>query len=129
MSDMMQQAFIDAICNNSDNPTLRLIFADWLEEQGRNEDAAEARKELHKIRLPLGETGQQLTIIHNRFMPIKIDGLKEKIIRPWSVVSILFFGEWFINGASQKSVPGSKPEGTLIVGLNYMSHYTSIGHI
>jgi uncharacterized protein (TIGR02996 family) len=39
-----QQAFLQALAENEDDTTTRLIYADWLDEQGQHEEADRQRK-------------------------------------------------------------------------------------
>jgi uncharacterized protein (TIGR02996 family) len=43
MSDM-RSAFLDALAQNEDDTTTRLVYADWLDENGEHEEADRQRK-------------------------------------------------------------------------------------
>src|SRR5579872_2345684 len=46
------EAFLQAICENPDDDTVRLVYADWLEENGEAERAAFIRKQCELARVP-----------------------------------------------------------------------------
>lgn len=43
-SGTIEKGLVLVILDNPDDPTLRLIYADWLDEQGRNEEAQAERQ-------------------------------------------------------------------------------------
>jgi uncharacterized protein (TIGR02996 family) len=47
-----EQAFLRAICENPDDDAVRLIFADWLEENGKPERAEFIRRQIETADLP-----------------------------------------------------------------------------
>jgi uncharacterized protein (TIGR02996 family) len=51
----MHDAFLADICANPDDDTPRLVFADWLEDDGQSERAAFIRDQLAAHKLPPGE--------------------------------------------------------------------------
>lgn len=49
-----EQSFLSAICEQPDDDTVRLVYADWLEEHGRAERAAFIRAEVELSNTPPG---------------------------------------------------------------------------
>jgi uncharacterized protein (TIGR02996 family) len=66
----MQAAFMEDICANPDDDTPRLVFADWLEENGEAERAEFIRAQIAAYRLPKGPEREGLeeraTALHLR---------------------------------------------------------------
>ncbi|MBY0458487.1 MAG: TIGR02996 domain-containing protein, partial [Gemmataceae bacterium] len=58
MSDVMPRAFLNEIVANIDEDTPRLVYADWLQEQGRDERAEFIRVQVERARLPAWDVAQ-----------------------------------------------------------------------
>src|SRR5262249_15379111 len=54
-----EQAFLQAVVANPDDDGPRLVYADWLEEQGRGERAEVIRGQIELARLPEGHPGRE----------------------------------------------------------------------
>jgi uncharacterized protein (TIGR02996 family) len=54
-----QDAFLQAICENPDDDSPRLIFADWLEDHGQSERAEFIRGQIERTRLPARDPRQR----------------------------------------------------------------------
>jgi uncharacterized protein (TIGR02996 family) len=52
MAETIEQAFLDAIIENHDDDTPRLVFADWLDDHGRPERAELIRLQCRLARMP-----------------------------------------------------------------------------
>src|SRR5215211_1107475 len=52
MSGSLAKGFLDDIVKNIDDDTPRLVYADWLEEQGRDERAEFIRVQVGRARRP-----------------------------------------------------------------------------
>src|SRR5262245_11077458 len=51
----MHAGFMDDICANPDDDTPRLVYADWLEQNGHTERAEFIRMQIAAYRLPKGD--------------------------------------------------------------------------
>jgi uncharacterized protein (TIGR02996 family) len=58
MSGGLPQAFLDAIVANIDDDTPRLVYADWLEEQGDSARAEFIRVQVERARIPAWDAAQ-----------------------------------------------------------------------
>lgn len=58
MSDNQAQRFLEYILANPDEDAPRLVFADWLEEQGENDRAEFIRVQIERARLPKWDARQ-----------------------------------------------------------------------
>jgi uncharacterized protein (TIGR02996 family) len=58
MSGGLPQAFLDAIVANLDDDTPRLVYADWLDEQGDGDRAEFIRVQVERTRLPAWDAAQ-----------------------------------------------------------------------
>jgi uncharacterized protein (TIGR02996 family) len=58
MSGSLAKGFLDDIVANIDDDTPRLVYADWLEENGQNERAEFIRVQVQRVRLPGWDAAQ-----------------------------------------------------------------------
>ncbi len=58
MSDVLPKAFLDDIVANIDDDTPRLVYADWLAENGQDERAEFIRVQVERARLPAWDAAQ-----------------------------------------------------------------------
>src|SRR5215471_13701636 len=58
MSGRLAQTFLDDITADIDNDATRLVFADWLEENGQTERAEFIRVQIERTRLPAWDAAQ-----------------------------------------------------------------------
>jgi uncharacterized protein (TIGR02996 family) len=62
-----EQAFLQAICEAREDDTPRLVYADWLEENGKADLADFIRTQLRQAQIP--EYERSWLEIHHRYRP------------------------------------------------------------
>src|SRR5262245_44628998 len=91
-----EQALLSAVCAEPEDDGLRLVYADWLEEQGRSDRAEFIRVQVELSRTPPGE--ERRPALEARELQLLAAHRKEwsRPLRPW--VKACEFRRGFVEG-------------------------------